>query len=119
MKSRLIKKTGLYDPAYEHDSCGVGFVANIKGVASKTIIDDAYEMQKNMAHRAGVGAQLNTRSCFSADPLSYKCGSSSILIAGDCIRGQSLVVWAIREGREVACSVDQYLNRLAKSEAVA
>tara|TARA_Y100000766_G_C18820310_1_gene562641 strand:- start:477 stop:614 length:138 start_codon:yes stop_codon:yes gene_type:complete len=32
MKSRLIKKTGLYDPTYEHDSCGVGFVANIKGV---------------------------------------------------------------------------------------
>jgi hypothetical protein len=32
---------GLYDPANEHDSCGVGFVAHIKGVRSRQIIDDA------------------------------------------------------------------------------
>jgi glutamate synthase (NADPH) large chain len=33
--------TGLYDPAYEHDACGVGFVAHLKGVASRQIVDDA------------------------------------------------------------------------------
>ena len=33
---------GLYDPAYEHDACGIGFVVNIKGQKSYDIIDDAF-----------------------------------------------------------------------------
>ena len=51
---------GLYDPRYEHDSCGVGMVAHIKGIASRSIIDDGYELLKSMEHRAGVGAQPNS-----------------------------------------------------------
>jgi glutamate synthase (NADPH/NADH) large chain len=46
----------LYDPANEHDACGVGFVANIKGAKSHTIIDQGLLILKNLAHRGAVGA---------------------------------------------------------------
>lgn len=54
------KKQGLYDPAFEHDSCGVGFVAHIKGQQSHKIIDDAREILVRMTHRGAVGAEKNT-----------------------------------------------------------
>ena len=41
------KKQGLYDPAYEKDSCGVGFVANMKGVPDHQIVLDALWPQDN------------------------------------------------------------------------
>jgi len=47
---------GLYDPANEHDACGVGFVANIKGARSHGIIDQGLLILKNLAHRGAVGA---------------------------------------------------------------
>ncbi|MGE3315439.1 MAG: glutamate synthase large subunit [Planctomycetaceae bacterium] len=51
---------GLYDPAYEHDSCGVGFVAHIKGVKSRQIIDDADRILRHMVHRGACGCEANT-----------------------------------------------------------
>ena len=51
---------GLYDPAYEHDSCGVGFVAHIKGEASHQIILDADRILKHMTHRGACGCEENT-----------------------------------------------------------
>ncbi len=51
---------GLYDPKLEHDSCGVGFVCNIKGRASRQILQDALDMNNCMAHRGGVGFEANT-----------------------------------------------------------
>ena len=56
----LPEKRGLYDPAMEHDSCGVGFVANIKGVASREIMEDAYIINSRMDHRGGCGFEANT-----------------------------------------------------------
>lgn len=49
-------KQGLYDPRNEHDACGVGFVANIKGKASHQIIKDGLFMLENLTHRGAVGA---------------------------------------------------------------
>ena len=60
LKTTARKRNSLYDPAYEHDSCGVGLVAHIKGVPSRAIVDDAYAVLKSMEHRAGVGAQPNS-----------------------------------------------------------
>ena len=54
------KKQGLYDPAFEHDACGVGFVAHIKGERSRQIIVDADEMLKRMTHRGACGCEENT-----------------------------------------------------------
>ena len=47
---------GLYDPRNEHDACGVGFVAHIKGAKSHGIITQALEILKNIDHRGAVGA---------------------------------------------------------------
>ncbi|MFB3105311.1 MAG: glutamate synthase subunit alpha, partial [Pseudomonadales bacterium] len=53
-------KRGLYDPANEKDSCGVGFICDIKGRASREIIEEARNMNCCMAHRGGVGYEKNT-----------------------------------------------------------
>ncbi|MDE2595372.1 MAG: glutamate synthase large subunit [Sphingomonadales bacterium] len=47
---------GLYDPLNEHDACGVGFVAHIKGAKSHAIVSQALEILKNLDHRGAVGA---------------------------------------------------------------
>ena len=54
------EKRGLYDPAMEKDSCGVGFVANIKGIPSHEIMLDAYHLNSRMDHRGGCGFESNT-----------------------------------------------------------
>jgi glutamate synthase (NADPH/NADH) large chain len=51
---------GLYDPAYEHENCGVGFIANIKGKRSHKIIEDAAHILCRMDHRGARGAEQNT-----------------------------------------------------------
>jgi glutamate synthase (NADPH/NADH) large chain len=47
---------GLYDPATEHDACGVGFVAHIKGVKAHAIIEQGLKILENLDHRGAVGA---------------------------------------------------------------
>ncbi len=47
---------GLYDPRNEHDSCGVGFIANIKGRKSHAIVSQGLEILVNLDHRGAVGA---------------------------------------------------------------
>ncbi|EOD35180.1 ferredoxin-dependent glutamate synthase [Emiliania huxleyi CCMP1516] len=54
---RLPPKQGLYDPALERDSCGVGMVAHLKGQASHEIVRDANTMLVRMAHRGGCGCE--------------------------------------------------------------
>lgn len=56
MSAGLPPRQGLYDPQNEHDSCGVGFVANIKGKKSHRIIRQGLEILDNLAHRGAVGA---------------------------------------------------------------
>jgi len=54
------KNLGLYNPAYEHDACGIGFVANIKGVKSHQNITDGLTILENMEHRGACGCEVNT-----------------------------------------------------------
>ena len=56
MDSALPERQGLYDPANEHDACGVGFVAHIKGTKSHSIIEQGLQILKNLDHRGAVGA---------------------------------------------------------------
>ncbi len=53
-------KQGLYDPRYEHDACGVGFVADIKGRRSHQIVHDALEVLLNLEHRGASGCEANS-----------------------------------------------------------
>src|SRR6478672_8787380 len=50
------KAEGMFDPSLEKDSCGVGFIANIKGKASHQIVSDALKILCNLEHRGAVGA---------------------------------------------------------------
>jgi glutamate synthase (NADPH/NADH) large chain len=51
---------GLYDPGFEHDSCGVGFLANIDGTKSHKIVEDGITILKNLVHRGAVGGDSRT-----------------------------------------------------------
>ncbi|MCF8264888.1 MAG: glutamate synthase subunit alpha, partial [Melioribacteraceae bacterium] len=51
---------GLYNSDYEHDACGVGFVANIKGNASHEIVRDGLQILKNLNHRGATGSDPDT-----------------------------------------------------------
>jgi glutamate synthase (NADPH) small chain len=56
-----------------------------------------------------LGVKLDPRGNVAADTKSYKCSVEKVFVAGDMRRGQSLVVWAIREGRQAARAIDEML----------
>ncbi|AOR77594.1 glutamate synthase large subunit [Novosphingobium resinovorum] len=80
------KPQGLYDARNEHDACGVGFVAHIKGQKNHAIITQALEILKNIDHRGAVGA----------DPL---LGDGAGILTQ--IPDQLLRTWATSEGLEL------------------
>ena len=51
---------GLYDPRFEHDSCGVGFVVHIRGQRSRKLVDQALEIGINLLHRGACGCEPDT-----------------------------------------------------------
>lgn len=58
-----------------------------------------------------LGLEQDNRSNFKAQFGNFATNVEGVFAAGDCRRGQSLVVWAIAEGREAAAAVDKYLSR--------
>jgi glutamate synthase (NADPH) large chain len=58
MSSKITK--GLYDPAFEHDSCGIGFVASLANQKSHDIVENALKMLSVMEHRGGCGCDVNS-----------------------------------------------------------
>src|SRR3989440_1875598 len=59
-RTGLPAKQGLYDPQFEHEACGVGFVVNIKGRKSHAIIQQALQILMNLDHRGACGCEANT-----------------------------------------------------------
>ena len=53
-------RQGLYDPAYERDACGVGFVVNIDGTRNHEIIEQGTRILRNLTHRGAVGSDPET-----------------------------------------------------------
>jgi glutamate synthase domain-containing protein 2/glutamate synthase domain-containing protein 1/glutamate synthase domain-containing protein 3 len=53
-------RQGLYDPQFEHESCGVGFVVNMKGNASHEIVEQGLQILVNLEHRGACGCEENT-----------------------------------------------------------
>src|SRR4029079_14858360 len=51
-----LPRQGLYDPANEHDACGLGFIAHIKGQKRHAIVTQALSILKNLSHRGATGA---------------------------------------------------------------
>ncbi len=58
--SGIPAKQGLYDPKFEHDACGIGFVVNIKGKKSHEIVEQALTVLQNLDHRGACGCEENT-----------------------------------------------------------
>jgi glutamate synthase (ferredoxin) len=56
----LPTKQGLYDPQFEHDACGVGFIVHQKGQKSHAIVEQALKILCNLEHRGACGAETNT-----------------------------------------------------------
>ena len=56
----LPEKQGLYDPQFEHDACGVGFVCQMKGKRSHEIVEQALTILVNLDHRGACGCEANT-----------------------------------------------------------
>jgi glutamate synthase (ferredoxin) len=54
------QKQGLYDPQFEHDACGLGFVVNMKGKKSHQMVSDALQILVNLDHRGACGCEANT-----------------------------------------------------------
>ena len=54
------KLPGLYDPRFEHDNCGIGAVANIKGIKTHKTVDQALHIVEHLEHRAGKDAEGKT-----------------------------------------------------------
>ena len=55
-----MENKGLYSSEFEHDACGIGFVANIKSNKSHRIVSDALTILENMEHRGACGCEMNT-----------------------------------------------------------
>src|SRR6266849_3140874 len=60
MFSALPPKQGLYDPQFEHDACGVGFVVDIAGRKSNEIVRRSLQVLVNLQHRGAKGCEANT-----------------------------------------------------------
>jgi len=59
-QSAIPAKQGLYDPWYEHDACGVGFVVDLKGRKSHAIVQNAIQILLSLEHRGACGCEKNT-----------------------------------------------------------
>jgi len=80
---------GLYDPRLEHDACGVGFVAHIKGCRSHAIVEQGLKILENLDHRGAVGA----------DPLMGDGAGILIQIPDDFYRAEMAVHGCAPDGR--------------------
>ena len=56
----LPPRHGLYEPSMEHDACGVGFVAHLRGEKSRAIVEQGLEILRRLSHRAACGADPET-----------------------------------------------------------
>jgi glutamate synthase (ferredoxin) len=75
------KKQGLYDPRYEHDACGTGFVVDIKGRKSHDIVQKALQVLLNLEHRGACGSEKNT-----GDGAGILLQIPHVFLADECAR---------------------------------
>ena len=114
-----MQQQGLYDPQNEHDSCGVGFVANINGQRTHKIVSDGITVLKNLVHRGAIGGDQKTgdgagmlvqvphdflrRECANTgiklpDPGAYGVGML-FRRGGGCQKGKRPDPWLARRAR--------------------
>src|SRR3954469_12555456 len=116
----MTEKQGLYDPAYEHDACGIGFVAQIHGVRSRDVVRKSLELLDNLSHRSavaadactgdGAGILLQTPHVF----LKRVCGAAGISLPDAGSYGVGMVFLPSRPSDRAAC--EQVIERVITDE---
>ncbi len=113
-------KQGLYDPWFEHDACGVGFVVDLKGRKSHNLVDKALRILLNLEHRGACGCEKNTgdgAGILVQMPhrfLTEKCDAIQIKLPPPGEYGAGIVFFPIaREDRE---RCEQIFKKIIKEE---
>jgi len=94
-------KQGLYDPWFEHDACGVGFVVDMKGRKSHKILADALQVLRNLDHRGASGAEVNTGDGAGVTPPLEWSGapagttSYALIMHHTDARGENISYWVL------------------------
>ncbi len=102
-------KQGLYDPRFEHDACGVGFLVNIKGRKSHQLVRQALNILVNLNHRGACGCEANTgdgAGVFLQVPhafLEQACSAAKISLPGPGEYGVGMVFLPPDPGERANC----------------
>ena len=113
-------KEGLYDPAYEHDACGIGFVAHIHGVRSRDVVAKSLELLDNLSHRSAVAADACTgdgAGILLQLPhvfLRRVCGSAGISLPDAGSYGVGMVFLPAKIADRAAC--ERVIERIVADE---
>ena len=92
---------GLYDPKYEHENCGMGFVVDMKGRRSHEIVRDALEICVNLDHRGGCGC----------DPITGDGAGIQVEIAPDFFKEKILATGHTTDEKNRICVGMVFLPR--------
>ncbi|MHB1421792.1 MAG: glutamate synthase large subunit [Gemmataceae bacterium] len=118
--SSLPQKQGLYDPRYEHDACGVGFVVHLKNRRSHDIVRDALQILNNLEHRGACGSEKNTgdgAGILVQIPhafLSQECAKLGFHLPAAGQYGAGMVFLPTDEGRRRYC--EETFERVVREE---
>ena len=111
---------GMYDPKHEHDACGMGFVANIKGRKSHDIVEKGLKVLENLTHRGAVGAdklQGDGAGILIQVPDTFfrrECGKLKITLPAVGQYGVGMVFLPQEPASRMAC--EQEIERAIASE---
>ncbi|MBN1379523.1 MAG: glutamate synthase large subunit [Gammaproteobacteria bacterium] len=112
---------GLYDPNHEHDSCGVGFVVDMKGRKSHKIVSDALTILKNLLHRGACGCEENTGDgvgILLQKPHKFflrECKKLAIELPQDPEQYGAGMIFLPRDPQQ-SSQVQEIINRIVKQE---
>lgn len=115
---QLPAEQGLYRPEFEHDACGIGMYANIKGIASHAIVKNGLEMLCRLEHRAGRGGDGKTgdgAGLMVQIPdafFKYNCPEFNLPEKGNYAVGQIFLT----EDAQQALKIEQKMNELIELE---
>ena len=118
----LPSKQGLYDPRFEHDACGIGFIANINGDKSNDIIRQALTALVNLDHRGGQGAEQNTgdgAGILMQIPhafMAQECSAMNIALPAEGHYGVGMLFLPRDRERRLAC--ERVLERIVAEEGL-
>ncbi len=113
-------KQGLYDPFYEHDACGTGFIVNTRGVASHDLVEQALTILDNLAHRGATGSETNTgdgAGVLVQMPHAFlvkECAAAGFDLPGPRYYGVGMVFLPVDE--TLRLDFEQHLERIVEEE---